>query len=93
MARLLMSNGADLTTHGYLGRSLLHTATRAGSADTVLRLIERGADVNAVDVHGVTPLDLAAWKQDGEIASLLAAHGAVRGEAAFPLRRHKKQQA
>jgi len=37
----------------------LHDAAFEGDADTVRMLIEAGADVNAKDAHGATPLHLA----------------------------------
>jgi ankyrin repeat protein len=39
-------------------------------------LISKGADVNAIDLNGMTPIDLA----DGEIADLLRKHGGKTGE-------------
>ena len=39
-------------------------------------LIQNGADVNAHDTAGSTPLDEAAWKGHADIAKLLIEHGA-----------------
>ncbi|MBI3350118.1 MAG: ankyrin repeat domain-containing protein [Burkholderiales bacterium] len=42
------------------GSTLLHAAAAAGSADDVDWLVRRGAQVNAADIEGRTPLHLAA---------------------------------
>jgi len=41
-------------------RTLLHEAARAGSEEAIVRLIDEGADVNAADGDGRTPLREAA---------------------------------
>jgi len=46
-------------------RTPLHDAVRTGSEDTVRRLIDAGADVNAVDEDGRTPLHDAARTSSG----------------------------
>ncbi|KAI0401057.1 hypothetical protein F4802DRAFT_446650 [Xylaria palmicola] len=48
------------------GETPLHRAARVGSANAVRRLLERGANPNALDQHGNTPAMLAA----NEVASL-----------------------
>jgi uncharacterized protein len=55
----------------------LHAAVRAGNLDEVKRLVSAGADVNARDPLGSTPLFVAAWSGNTEIASFLLAHGAL----------------
>ncbi|KAI1419719.1 hypothetical protein F5Y12DRAFT_788813 [Xylaria sp. FL1777] len=44
------------------GETPLHRAARIGSAMAVQRLLERGADPNAIDEDGNTPAMLAAWQ-------------------------------
>ncbi|KAI0440049.1 hypothetical protein F4803DRAFT_528852 [Xylaria telfairii] len=44
------------------GETPLHRAARVGSATAVERLLERGADANALNKDGNTPAMLAAWQ-------------------------------
>jgi truncated hemoglobin YjbI/ankyrin repeat protein len=56
LARSLLRYGAD-TAARYKGRTALHCAARAGFVNVVGALIEHGADVNALNERGQTPLD------------------------------------
>nr|5AQA_A Chain A, OFF7_DB04V3 [synthetic construct]5AQA_B Chain B, OFF7_DB04V3 [synthetic construct] len=58
-----------------LGRKLLEAA-RAGQDDEVRILMANGADVNAADNTGTTPLHLAAYSGHLEIVEVLLKHGA-----------------
>lgn len=59
------------------GRTPLHHATMGNSNPEVLQvLIDAGADVNAQDVYGYTPLDLAKSNKNPEISKLLISCGA-----------------
>ena len=51
-------------------------AVRAGDSGTVRALIERGADVNAGEADGTTPLHWAAYHSELVIAELLVGAGA-----------------
>jgi ankyrin repeat protein len=55
----------------------LHGAASQGFAHEEIAelLIDNGADVNAKDVDGDTPLDLAIQFKEPEIADLLHKHG------------------
>ena len=46
------------------GRTALHRASESGQANVVRWLLEKGADVTAVDVHGYTPLLLATTNNE-----------------------------
>nr|5H76_A Chain A, DARPin,Immunoglobulin G-binding protein A [synthetic construct]5H76_B Chain B, DARPin,Immunoglobulin G-binding protein A [synthetic construct]5H76_C Chain C, DARPin,Immunoglobulin G-binding protein A [synthetic construct] len=62
-------------SHMDLGRKLLEAA-RAGQDDEVRILMANGADVNAADNTGTTPLHLAAYSGHLEIVEVLLKHGA-----------------
>jgi len=56
--------------------SPIHEAAVAGDVELVEMLIENGADVDARDVHGYTPLILAIQAGHTDIAKVLVTHGA-----------------
>jgi ankyrin repeat protein len=62
----------------------LHIAAREGHKEIVELLIAKGADVNAMDKDGNTPLDSAIRHSDlpeaAETADLLRKHGGKTGE-------------
>ena len=51
--------------------SKLFDGVKTGNANTVLKLLQQGADVNAQDIDGLTPLSLAAGNGHTEVAQLL----------------------
>jgi ankyrin repeat protein len=53
----------------------LHWASLAGQKDVVELLLAKGANVNAKDLFGKTPLDAAAENYNYEIIDLLRRHG------------------
>ena len=69
-----MKNG-DLA----LGRIPLHFAALDGLNEIVELLIAKGADVNAIDAAGKTPLDTAIGRKQTETADLLRKHGGKTG--------------
>lgn len=54
----------------------LHDAVRRNDKNEVLRLIKKGANINALDSMGFTPLHEAAMKGRVEIAKILISKGA-----------------
>lgn len=80
LARALLRCGADMTAR-YKGRTGLHCAAKAGFAQVAEALIASGAEVNALDARGRTPLD--ALEEAGKsirkepVRRLLLAHGAM----------------
>jgi len=72
LTRLLLKNGAqpDLTS---AGETALHDAVRSDSLETVTLLLDAGADPNAQDVDGWTPLFCL---QSPEMARLMRKRGA-----------------
>lgn len=77
--RLLISHGADThaRSHNALANQPLHACiARFGSFASARDLIEGGADVNATQAGGITPLHLAAAQGKPGIAQLLLRNGA-----------------
>ena len=54
----------------------IHDAAIGGDFAGVQAELDKGADVNAKNESGVTPLLWAAWKGHKEVAELLIANGA-----------------
>jgi len=86
VAEVLLANGADINNreHGFFplantpkaqGHTPLHSLAGDGRLDVVALLVERGADVNALDGE-TTPLYWAAVYGRTEVAELLIAKGA-----------------
>jgi len=57
----------------------IHKAASAGHIEAVKKHLAAGADVNAKDVDGQTPLDMAVGWGETKTADLLRKHGAKRG--------------
>ena len=75
--KLLISFRADLTQKDMFGDTVLHTASMLNvGANTFGILIDGGADVDARNKEGVTPLAIAVQKNDLETVKLLTASGA-----------------
>jgi len=73
-AELLLSKGIDVNDKAFLRWPLLHRAIQKHHWDLAQRLINRGADVNAV-FKGKTPLHLVAEYGDLATAQLLLPRG------------------
>ncbi len=76
--RLLLDHGADV---GAVARNAmrvqpLHAATAARDVESVRLLLEAGADPDAEQQEGWTPLMAARRHDDADIVDLLLAHGA-----------------
>ena len=61
------------------GTTALHWAVRRDDASTVARLLRRGADPDAANRYGVTPLMLASVNGNAEISTALLEAGADPG--------------
>jgi ankyrin repeat protein len=82
MAELLLDNKAEVNNaRGSSEKSTpLHIAAQTGDTDLVRLLVARGADLNAKDIYGRTPLDVAEQYGNKEAATLLSAvlNGRIR---------------
>jgi uncharacterized protein len=80
--RLLLDRGADITSYSLFEKpyipknTALHAALAGGAWDAAALLVERGANVNAVDSSGMVPLHNAAFAGHIPSAELLLARGA-----------------
>jgi ankyrin repeat protein len=75
--RFFLENKADVSRRAQRGETpLLYAARPEGHPDTVLALLDGGADVNAVDNFGITPLHGAAMIGNVEVARVLIDKGA-----------------
>ena len=80
LIELMIEHGADPllrdAEEGGFGRSLLHYATKADNVELVERLLELGVEVDIVDMHDQTPLDVAATFGESASMKVLLEHGA-----------------
>lgn len=82
IAQALIEAGAVVDARDGNDDTPLHVAAaHPEMRDVVECLIGHGADVNAVNREGRTPLDYALARKDGDKAALLRQHDARRGAA------------
>ena len=76
----LLACSADVRARYLEGNEPLHEAVKVrNNGSVVMLLLQNGADVNAQDDYGVTPLHVAAEKGHLGMVSLLLSHGASPG--------------
>lgn len=77
IVELLIQKGArvDKSINGS-NMSILHYQAASGRSNAVKMLISRGADVNAQDDHGYTPLHYACRNDNPTVAEILIENGA-----------------
>lgn len=74
---LLIANHADLNMKDMYGDTILHTAAMLKVNVKMLeKLTSNGADINARNKEGVTPLEIAIQQGDVETTKLFTTHGA-----------------
>ncbi|HEX6997731.1 MAG TPA: ankyrin repeat domain-containing protein [Gammaproteobacteria bacterium] len=77
MTRSMMAAAALLAAAGAWADSRLADLIQDGRRDIAIELIEAGADVNAAQGDGTTPLHWAVYRLDEELVRLLLARGAA----------------
>lgn len=87
IARLLLAAGASPDKANAIGTTpLMYAKTHSfakGDTAVLELLLQHGADVNAVDGHGLTVLDYVE-QRSAQIIHFLSAHGARRGRELGP---------
>lgn len=78
VAALLLARGADVNgvSHNAMRVGPLHSAVTGNHAELARTLLAAGADANAAQRGGFTPLMGAAQNGNAEVVRLLLAHGA-----------------
>lgn len=75
VARALLKAGSGVADKDALSWSALAHASAVGHAALVVELLNAGADANALDVHGNSPLSLAVANLHVEVAQILLERG------------------
>ena len=79
--RQCLESGTNIEcVRGKASFRVLHRAAEAGNKSMVRFLIQKKANVNAMAMHGWTPLDLAQKKEQFEVVQLLRENGGKTGE-------------
>ena len=75
-----IAGGTDVNVKNKYKRTPLIQAAWGGHNEITKLLIAKGADVNAMDDDGITPLDFAIVDKQSETADHLRKHGGKTGE-------------
>ena len=73
VVQALLEYGADPNDRGPDGRAALHLAAQSGNLDLIAVLLAYGADANAVDATGNTPLAATLRRKSQQRAAAIAA--------------------
>ncbi len=82
-AGLLLDAGADVHGKTKKGQTLLLAAAWGGDLPLCKKLVAVGLDVNAADGHGWSPLAVAIYRHEEEMARFLVEHGASLADPEF----------
>ena len=73
VVRALLEYGADPNARGPDGRAALHLAAQSGNLDLIAVLLAHGADANATDEAGTTPLVATLRRKSQQRSAAMAA--------------------
>lgn len=73
-----LDHGVPIESRNREGSTAAYTAAVGGSVPTLALLSSRGADLNATNSYGDSPLEAAIGMQRNEAVSFLQAHGAIQ---------------
>lgn len=78
LIRLVIDHGAELKAGDHREQTILHITVTSGRVQMAEMFLEKGADVNAADNGGVTPVMLAVASENEakDLLPLLIKHGA-----------------
>jgi ankyrin repeat protein len=80
MAKMLLERGININVRTTQGFQPLHLAAHACDMEMIQLLLESKAEVNGLAYfRRVTPLDIAALKEDKDVVSLLEKYGGKKG--------------
>ena len=88
--RRLLDAGADVNVRNHKAQTALHCAAKAGFVDIAALLVERGAEVDAEDCDGATPLATALRSTIKDERKLLDVAALLLRGGADPRRRDRK---
>ena len=77
----LLRDGVSASASDYDKRSGLHVAASEGALRVVQALLDRGAEVNALDRFGHTPFDDATKQGDTDVIEVIEAAGGIHSDA------------
>lgn len=76
VASVLIARGASLTIRNKASYDSLHLACINNCPSIILQLLDKGSNINAIDVNGNTPLMLSLQYENADIAIILMNRGA-----------------
>ena len=82
LVKLLIARGADVRVTRKSGETLLHLIAGNGHLELLRLVLDKGADVNAMDARKQTPLDYAEKNHATGASAYLREHGGKRGNEA-----------
>ena len=75
---LLVTKGAAINdSSNRFATTPLILATEENHIETVSSLLEHGADINAVEINGISATSKAGWREQWDVLKLLLANGAT----------------